>query len=168
MRISKLFAVTTLAALALITAGCAAFSTKRSQMVVVRSAPADAITTINGQAVGTTPFKVRLERDQAYRIEVSKPGFASQTAVVLPSTEKYDQRFLKWGLDYQLGAAKELVPGDLIMMLKPDLGETVNADRYVELTAQINQADALLASGQISASDHKLIVEQITKAYAGQ
>jgi hypothetical protein len=166
MRIPSFIVALAVAGVALLSSGCALLTKGKTQMVVVRSAPAGATASINGTPVGVTPFKVRLERDQVYRIDVEKEGFAKQAALVLPSTDNYDRRFLKWGLDYDLGAATELVPEEMIVVLKGGFQEYTSADRFDEMTARINQADSLLASGQISAADHKLIVAQITDFYS--
>lgn len=162
------FVVIAFAGLALFASGCAVITKDRKQMVVVRSAPTGATGSINGKQVGVTPFKVRLARDDVYRIDLEKDGFAKQAALVLPSTDEYDQRFVRWGLDYQLGLAADLEPAELIVMLKPATGDYVSADPYVEMTAQLTQADSMLAAGQVSAADHKLIVAQIVDFYSSE
>jgi propanediol dehydratase large subunit len=105
MKISAVIASVVLRAVSLATSGCAVFTKGRSQTVVVRSTPADAVAKINGVEVGRTPFKVKLSRSEVYRLDFAKSGFAPQSAVLLPSSEQYDRRFLKWGIDYDLGAA---------------------------------------------------------------
>lgn len=127
--------------------------------------PSGAVAKINGTEVGRTPFRVDLARAEVYRIDLEKPGFSPQSSLLLPSSEEYDRRFLRWGIDYHLGAASDLLPGELMVELKPQLGELTLADRFVEMTAQINRADAMLATGEISAADHKYLVQQITVTY---
>jgi hypothetical protein len=127
--------------------------------------PSGAVAKINGTEVGRTPFRVDLARAEVYRIDLEKPGFNPQTALLLPSSEEYDQRFLRWGIDYHLGAASDLLPGELMVELKPQLGELTLADRFEEMTAQINRADAMLVTGEISAADHKYLVQRITATY---
>lgn len=145
--------------------GCAVLTKGHRQTVVVRSTPSGAVAKINGTEVGQTPFKVRLNRDEVYRIDLEKNGFVSEAAVLLPSSVAYDSRFLRWGIDYDLGAATELIPSELTMELKPALGEMTDADRFSEMSAQIVRADAMLASGELTAADHKYLVGKIVAAY---
>jgi hypothetical protein len=83
----------------------------------------------------------------------------------MPSSTEYDRRLLRWGIDYDLGAASDLLPGELVVELTPQLGDVTLADRFEEMTAQINRADAMRTTGEISAADHKYLVEQITATY---
>jgi hypothetical protein len=165
MNSPKLMTALLAVAASLTLSGCAVFSEGRSQSVVVRSAPAGAVAKINGVEVGRTPFEVKLARTEVYRFDFEKPGFGSQTAVVLPSTEQYDQRFLRWGIDYDLGAAATLLPGELVVELKPQLAELSLADRFAEMAAQINRADAMLVTGELTREDHIYLVQQITDSY---
>jgi PEGA domain len=158
--------VTVLAVLvALAGSGCAAITKGRKQAVVVRSTPSGATATINGTEVGVTPFKVKLNRDDVFRIDLAKDGFVTETAIVLPSTKDYDARHLRWGVDYDFGYAPDLIPTEMSVEMKPALGDVVSDDRYVELSAQIVRADAMLASGQLTAADHKYLIEKILAIY---
>jgi PEGA domain. len=145
--------------------GCAFLTQGQKQTVVVRSTPSGAKASINGTVVGTTPFKVKLARDEVFRVDVEKNGFVSESAVLLPSSYNYDQRFLRWGIDYDLGAATDLVPGELVLEMKPALGESTGGDAYSEMTAQIVRADAMLASGELSQDDYKYLVDRIIATY---
>lgn len=151
----------------LLTSGCAVFSKGRTQMVVVHSTPEGATALINGQEVGTTPFKVEMKRTGAYSIELKKPGFENAAAVLLPVANEYEKRFLRWGIDYELGAMTDLTPQDMNIELKPALATAATAeDRFTEMTYRVLQADALLASREISSTDHKYLVAEIVKFYA--
>lgn len=165
MKLHTLAVALLVAASSLALSGCAVFSKGKSQTVVVRSVPAGAVAKINGTEVGRTPFKVDLARAEVYRIDFEKPGFSPQSALLMPSSTEYDRRFLRWGIDYDLGAASDLLPGELVVELKPQLGEVTLADRFEEMTAQINRADAMLSTGEITRADHKYLVEQITATY---
>jgi hypothetical protein len=147
------------------TSGCAFITKGKSQTVVVRSTPSGAVAQINGTVVGTTPFKVKLKRDEVYRVDLEKNGFSPEAAILLPSSTNYDQRFLRWGIDYDLGAATDLVPGELALELKPALGDISESDRFAEMSAQIVRADAMLASGELTQADHKYLVEKIVATY---
>ncbi|MEN9841789.1 MAG: hypothetical protein RL376_1589, partial [Verrucomicrobiota bacterium] len=113
MKISAVATSLVLAAASFAFTGCAVFTKGRSQTVVVRSSPSNAVAKINGVEVGKTPFKVKLSRSEVYRLDFTKSGFAPQSAILLPSSEEYDKRFLKWGLDYDLGVATDIIPGEL-------------------------------------------------------
>jgi hypothetical protein len=145
--------------------GCALLTQGTKQTVIVRSTPAGATAKINGVEVGETPFRVKLRRDEVYRVDLEKNGFASQSAVLLPSSANYDKRFLRWGLDYDLGRATDLIPEELDLELTPALGDFTSADRFAEMSAQIVRADAMLASGELSTADHRYLVGRIVETY---
>jgi len=165
MKLSALVAPSLVLAATLLVSGCAVFQQGRKQTVIVRSTPSGAVAKINGIEVGTTPFKVRLQRDEVFRIDLSKNGFAADAAIILPSTESYEERFVRWGVDYSLGSAFELIPNELQVELKPAMAEATSSDPYVEFTAQISRADALLASGELTPADHKYLVSTILAKY---
>lgn len=147
--------------------GCAVFSKGRTQTIVVRSTPSGATGLVNGIEVGKTPFKINLNRTSAYTIEVRKPGFENAATVVLPTANEYEKRFLRWGVDYDLGAMTDLTPNDVVIDLKPALSSVSGAeDRFQEMTYRVLQADALLAAKEISPADHKYLVAQIVKFYS--
>jgi hypothetical protein len=131
----------------------------------VRSVPSGATALINGTEVGQTPFKVKLNRDEVFRLDFAREGFAPQSALLMPSDSTYEQRFLRWGIDYDLGVTTSLVPDELVVQLQPALGQVTAANRYEEMSAQIARADELLAEGKITASDHQVLVRQIAATY---
>ncbi len=165
MKLSSFSAVLLISCVSLAGSGCAFITKGKKQEVVVRSTPSNAVTKINGTEVGRTPFKVKLGRQDVYRVDFQKPGFAPESALLLPSSTEYDERFLRWGIDYALGAAVDLVPSELYVEMKPSLADISMADRFEEMSAQIVRADALLASGELSAADHKYLVDQIVATY---
>ena len=165
MKFPSLLAALAAGFVALSSTGCAVFTKGRKQMVVVRSTPDDATAQINGTTVGQTPFKVKLKRSEVFRVDFTKPGFAPESALLLPSSTEYEKRYLRWGIDYDLDATSDLVPGELSVELKPALGEFATGDRFADMSAQILRADAMLASGELTAADHKYLVEKIIAAY---
>ena len=168
MKLPHLSAALLAGFVALASSGCAVFTKGQKQTVVVRSTPEGATVKVNGTQVGKTPFQVKLRRDEVFRLDFEKSGFASESALLLPSSSNYDHRFLRWGLDYDLGAATDLVPEELALELKPALGNISGTDRFAEMTAQIVRADAMLASGELTAADHKYLVEKIVATYHHQ
>jgi hypothetical protein len=121
---------------------------------------------INGEEVGKTPLRVTLKRATSYNIELRKPGFENVSTVMLPVENEYAKRFLRWGIDYDLGAMTDLTPGDLAVDLRPALPPSTEGDRYLAMTYAVLQADALLSANEISAADHKFLVAAIVKSYA--
>lgn len=162
----RFFVPVLLAGCALISTGCAVLSKGRTQTVVVRSTPEGATGLINGIEVGKTPFKIDLMRADPYTIELRKAGFENVTTVVLPVANEYEKRFLRWGLDYELGAMTDLTPEDLTIDLKPAAPPRADGDRFQEMTYRVLQADALLAAKEISKADHKYLVAEIVKSYS--
>lgn len=145
--------------------GCAVLSKGRTQTVVVRSVPEGATGLINGIEVGQTPFKIDLKRASAYTVELRKTGFENVATVVLPVANEYEKRFLRWGIDYELGAMTDLSPNDLVIEMKPALSDSSGGDRFQEMTYRVLQADALLAAKEISKTDHRYLVSEIVKFY---
>lgn len=163
----RLFVPALLAGCALLfSTGCAVFSKGRTQTVVVRSAPEGATAYINGAEVGKTPFKITLKRTDAYTVELRKPGFENAALLVLPVENEYSKRFLRWGIDYDLGAMTDLTPSESVVQMRPALGESPEGDRYAEMTYRVLQADALLAANEISKRDHSYLVQEIVKFYS--
>lgn len=150
----------------ILSSGCAVLSKGRTQNVVVRSVPENATGFINGLEVGQTPFKIDLKRSSAYTVELRKPGFENVATVVLPVANEYEKRFLRWGIDYDLGAMTDLSPDDLVVEMKPVLADNSGGDRFQEMTYRVLQADALLAAKEISRRDHKYLVAEIVKFYS--
>lgn len=150
----------------LFSSGCAVLSKGRTQTVVVRSVPEGATGLINGIEVGRTPFKIDLKRASAYTVELRKPGFENSATVILPVANEYEKRFLRWGIDYDLGAMTDLTPDDVVIEMKPALAGSSGGDRFQEMTYRVLQADALLATKEISRRDHKYLVSEIVKFYS--
>lgn len=146
--------------------GCAVFSKGRSQMVTVRSVPSGATASINGVAVGQTPFKVDLPRGDVYRIDLQREGFDSKSALILPVPNEYEERYLRWGIDYALGAMTDLSPNELTVNLRPTFDKSETGDRFESMSAAVLRADALLASGQITPAEHRVVVDSVIKTYA--
>jgi len=136
-----------------------------TQMVVVRSVPEGATALVNGIEVGKTPFKIKLKRTNAATIELRKEGFENSDIVVMPVGNEYEKRFLRWGIDYDLGAMTDLTPSDINVGLHPALAAEDRGDSYEEMSLRVLKADAMLAAKEITPADHKYIVDQIVKFY---
>ena len=145
--------------------GCAVMSKGTTQMVVVRSVPEGAVGLVNGVEVGKTPFKIMLKRTNAATIELRKEGFENAAIVVMPMGNEFEKRYLRWGLDYRLGAMTDLTPSDIKVPLHPALAPEDRGDSYQEMSLQVLKADAMLEAKEITPTDHKYIVDQIVKFY---
>ncbi|AHF91496.1 hypothetical protein OPIT5_15975 [Opitutaceae bacterium TAV5] len=167
MKIRSLLLSALVASAAVVITGCAIFTKGRTQEVTVQTIPAGATALINGEVVGQTPFRVRLPRSDVYRIDFQKPGYVAQDALLLPMPNEYENNYLRWGIDYDLGAMTDLTPDHLVVNLRPDAADA-SKDRFAEMASQVTSADAMLAAGQISSEDHKKAIESIIKTYAVQ
>ncbi|MEY4487593.1 MAG: hypothetical protein RIQ79_101 [Verrucomicrobiota bacterium] len=165
MRLKATLTTLALGFIALTLSGCAFITKGSTQSVVIRSTPEGATVKVNGTEIGHTPLKVKLSLKDLYRVDVVKAGFADQAALVMPTSEEYEKRILRWGIDYDLGAAMDLVPGEFNIELKPALGEYGSDDKYEQMVAQITRADAMLASGELDAATHRYLVNQIISFY---
>ncbi|CAM3117541.1 PEGA domain-containing protein [Rariglobus hedericola] len=138
----------------------------RSQTVVVRTSPEGATGLINGIEVGKTPFKIDLNRNSAYSIDLRKAGYENSAAVILPVANEFEKNTFRWGVDYDLGAMTDLSPSELNVNLKPVMPAVdAGGDRFQEMTYRVLQADAMLAAKEITPADHKYIVSEIVKFY---
>ena len=162
----RIFVPALLAGLTLLMAsGCAIATKGRSEAVVIRSTPAGAATYVNGLEIGKTPLKVSLPRGSAHTVEVRKEGFESTVAVLLPVANEYERRYFRWGIDYDLGAMTDFDQNELKLVMAPGMANADGGDRFEEMSYRVLQADALLASHEISAQDHKVIVARIVDFY---
>ncbi len=156
----------TLSAFALLAStGCAVLSKGRSQKVTVRSVPSGATATINGVAVGQTPFKVDLPRGDVYRIDLKREGFDTKSALILPVPNEFEENTFRWGIDYALGAMTDLSPQDLTVSLRPTFDHSETGDRFESMSSAVLRADAMLASGQLTPAEHKLVVDELISTY---
>jgi len=165
MKISSLLITLTLIVATVALSGCASITNGRTQNVVIRSIPEGAVVKINGKEVGMSPVKVSLSRQDLYRVDIAKPGFAPAVELIVPSSEAYARRFFRWGLDEQLGASKVLVPDELNVELKAPTADLGTSDKYLQLVGQINRADAMLRTGELDAATHRFLIGQIVTAY---
>lgn len=144
--------------------GCAVASKGTTQTVTVRSVPAGATASINGVEVGQTPFRIALPRKDVHLIEVNKDGFHPQSTLIMPTPNEFEQRTLRWGIDYALGAMTDLSPADIVVSLRPVMAGQ-QADPFATMMRQVAEADELLANGQLSSEHHRIVVEKIVASY---
>lgn len=153
------------ACILLASTGCAVFSKGRSQMVTIRSVPSGATASINGAAVGRTPLKVDLPRNEVYRVELEREGFDKKSALILPVPNEYEDRTFRWGVDYAFGAMTDLSPDELQIKMRPTAERSETGDRFETMSSAVLRADALLASGMITTAEHKVVIDEIINSY---
>lgn len=134
-------------------------------MVTVRSVPAGATATINGAEIGETPFRILLPRKDVHLFEFTKAGYQTQSTLVMPTPNEFEQRTLRWGVDYALGAMTDLSPADIVVSLRPVV-PGAQPDPFATMLQQVADADALLESGELSSEHHKIVVEKIVASYS--
>jgi hypothetical protein len=159
IKLPLFIAFVALASIAL--SGCALITTTSTQKVVIRTTPEGAVVKINGKEVGLSPIKVRLSREDLYRIDIEKAGFGPAFVLIAPSSEAYSRRFFRWGLDEELGVTKVLAPAEINIELKAPTADKDTEDKYLQFVSQVNQADAMLRSGELDAATHRFLVGQI-------
>jgi hypothetical protein len=158
-----------LGALVALTPGCAVVTHGLHQKVDIASAPAGATVLVDGAEAGRTPLTVNLARAKSHRVELRKPGFAPAVATLVPRLTEYSNRFLRWGIDIDSGAASELSPASLHLELVPEMLATPPAaggDEFAQMSAAVLAADELKRTGAISDADHRFIIGKILARYA--
>ncbi len=165
MRINLPLFIAFVALASIALSGCALITTRSTQKVVIRTTPEGAVVKINGKEVGLSPIKVRLSREDLYRIDIEKAGFGPAFVLIAPSSEAYSRRFFRWGLDGDFGVTKVLVPAEVNIELKAPTADEGMQNGYLRFVGQVNQADAMLRSGELDAATHRFLVGQIVAFY---
>ena len=148
-------------------AGCALATKGRHQAVTIASAPAGATVLVDGHEVGVTPLVTRLPRSASHRVELRKPGFAPGSVLVRAQPNEFAHRWIRFGLDVDLGATNDLAPAALRVDLVPEpLAATTYGDTFERMSYAVLAADTLQESGSISATDHRYMIEKIIARYA--
>jgi len=88
MKISKSSLFASLLAV-LFASGCATLFQGTNEEIMVASDPPGALVTINDGHQGTTPYSMRINRDDDLQIHVSKPGYSS--------SDISDTSHIEWG-----------------------------------------------------------------------
>jgi hypothetical protein len=70
------------AAIVVLSVGCAAIEKGTHERVDFTSDPSGADVYVNGDLMGTTPVKLKLESKETYRIEFRKKGFDAKTYTI--------------------------------------------------------------------------------------
>lgn len=156
------FLVLPLCAIAGVLAGCKSFQQGVPQEVVIVSFPTEASVYINGEAVGITPLAKSLPRKMAYRIRLEKYGYNSAEKYIVPVPNEKSTQLIRFGLSEDLGFYADLEPRRMEAKMKSGLvPDSIGADPFEKMTQKALEADAKLENGEITALEHKYIIEQI-------
>lgn len=154
------------AILVLIIAGCKAFEVGLPQEVTVISYPSNADVIINGEFYGKTPLVTELPRKIVHEVRVKKEGYNPLLRYFTPMPNDKSHNFVKFGISRDLGHYVDLQPRELIAELMSSLvPATIGVDPFERMSERALLADDLLASGDITPEEHKLIIEQIIEFF---
>ena len=161
------FALINLSALLLF--DCASFERGVPQKVIVISLPTEASVYVNGDAVGITPMEMSLPRKLTHEIRLEKHGFNPAVKYFAPVPNDEAHNFIRFGLKEDLGYYVDLEPGTMKADLKSELvPSSTGADPFERMAKQALEADRRLEAGEITALDHKYIVEQIIEFFESE
>jgi hypothetical protein len=98
-------------------AGCTTLSRGTTEIVYFNSTPIGAIFALDTGASCTAPCHVKLDRDQAVQITISKEGCQPQTATLVPQVSAAAGTWQTGQFDYDTGAVYDLLPNPLNVSL---------------------------------------------------
>lgn len=165
---SRFSTALSLLGVSLLLSGCALATKGRHQQVSINSEPHGAAVLVDGVPAGQTPLVTKLPRKVSHRIELSKEGFVSASQFVKAEPNEYTRRFVRWGIDIDLGATNDLAPDTMSFSLVPvALATKTYGDAFERMIYAVLAADTLQESGSISDTDHRYMIEKIIARYAG-
>ncbi|TVP76887.1 MAG: PEGA domain-containing protein [Puniceicoccaceae bacterium] len=149
--------------------GCASLERGVPQEVTILSFPTEASVYINGDAMGITPMQLKLPRKVNHEIRLEKRGYNSAVKYFAPVPNAKAENFIRFGLSRDLGYYVDLEPGTMKAQLRSDLvPSSTGADPFERMAQQALLADARLEAGEITALEHKFIIEQIIEFFEKQ
>ncbi|MFP4069632.1 MAG: PEGA domain-containing protein [Opitutales bacterium] len=146
--------------------GCASIEKGAPQEVTVLSFPSEASVYINGDSAGITPLQTELPRKMVHEIRLEKEGYNPAVKYFTPVPNEKADNFIRFGLSEDLGYYVDLEPGTMKAAMKSELvpGST-GADPFATMAQQALAADRKLEAGEITAVEHKIIIEQIIEYF---
>lgn len=142
--------------------GCSYFEKGVPQEVTIVSFPNECSVYINGEAVGITPYVTALPRKIVHEVRLVKKGYNQAVKYFTPVPNEKSKNFIRFGLSEDLGYYVDLKPGTMDADMKSDLvPASLGADPFEKMAIQALEADRRLEDGEISAAEHKYIIEQI-------
>lgn len=169
MKLSPYFTSFFVALGAVLISGCASLERGSPQDVLILSFPSEASVYINGEATGITPLEVALPRKVTHEIRLEKHGYNSAVKYFAPVPNEKSENFIRFGLSEDLGYYVDLEPGTMKAEMQSDLvPSSTGADPFARMAQQALQADQRLERGEITALEHKYIIEQIIEFFESQ
>jgi hypothetical protein len=142
--------------------GCVYFEKGVPQEVSIVSFPNECTVYINGEVVGVTPIVTKLHRKIVHEVRLNKQGYNPAVKYFTPVPNDKSKNFIRFGLSEDLGYYVDLTPGTMDADMKSDLvPPSIGSDPFESMAIQALEADRRLEAGEISASEHKYIIEQI-------
>ena len=146
----------------LLASGCAYFEKGVPQEVTIVSFPNECSVYINGSAIGITPLVTKLPRKIVHEVRLEKLGYNQAVKYFTPVPNEKSKNFIRFGLSEALGYYVDLKPETLDADMKSDLvPSSIGSDPFEKMAIQALEADRRLEDGEISAAEHKYIIEQI-------
>ncbi len=146
--------------------GCAYFREGVPQKVVVMSLPSGADVFINGESAGTTPLAVNLPRKIVHEVRLEKEGYNTAVKYFTPVPNSKSENFIKFGLSRDLGYYVDLSPSEMKEELESDLVPgSMGKDPFDRMAKRAFEADRRYEAGEITAEEHKRIIEQIIEFF---
>jgi hypothetical protein len=169
MKVSPFLTFISITLCALLISGCASFERGVPQKVAILSFPSEASVYINGEAVGITPMEIELPRKVTHEIRLEKRGYNSAVKYFAPVPNGKSENFIRFGLQEDLGYYVDLEPGTMKAELQSGLvPASTGSDPFERMAQQALAADQQLESGQITALEHKYIIEQIIEFFEAE
>lgn len=146
--------------------GCVYLRDGIPQEVFVISLPAEADVFINGESVGTTPLSVDLPRKIVHEVRLEKEGYNTAVKYFTPVPNSKSENFIKFGLSRDLGHYVDLTPSQMKEELESDLVPgSIGSDPFDRMAKRAFEADRRYEAGEITAEEHKRIIEQIIEFF---
>lgn len=104
-------------AASLILSACTTLSRGTTEIVYFNSTPIGATFALDTGASCTAPCNVKLPRDKAVQVTISKEGCQPQTATLVPQVSSAAGTWQTGQFDYDTGAVYDLLPNPLNVTL---------------------------------------------------
>jgi len=162
----SIFLIPTTAVLLAFLTGCASMKEGVPQEVTILSFPTEASVYINGNAAGITPMQTELPRKVVHEIRLEKDGYNPAVKYISPQPNDKANNFIRFGLSEDLGYYVDLTPAKLKAKMKSELvPQSTGADPFEKMAQMALAADQKLENGEISALEHKYIIQQIIEYF---
>ena len=152
-----------------LTTSCSSKLTKNiqaKQEVKIESIPSGSDVYIDGKFIGVTPMVVSLQSDMSHEINFKKSGFKAVSKYLNPVYRDEKKPYVQFGLAKDLGyyyqLSKDHIVAELLWDYLPNTAGIVPFEKMGKLLAK---ADKAVLSGELSKSEHEIVVSQIIELY---